>query len=95
MKEETGYHAVQWDYLGHFYSSPGLCTEQMHLYLARQLTSAAPAPADDEAITIELIPLTDAVARIERGEIVDAKTIVGLLRVWRLVNQAISQPGNR
>ena len=95
LKEETGYHAVQWDYLGHFYSSPGFCTEQMHLYLARQLTSAAPAPADDEAITIELIPLTDAVARIERGEIVDAKTIVGLLRVWRLVNQAISQPGNR
>lgn len=94
LKEETGYYAAQWEPLGYFYSSPGFSTEKMYLFLARQLTRAAASPEDDETITTERVPLADAVARIERGEIVDAKTIAGLLRVWKLlkVNQAIGQP---
>ncbi len=83
LKEETGYHAARWEPLGHFYSSPGFSTEKMYLYLASQLTFAEAAPEEDESISLELVPLAEAVSQIERGEIVDAKTIVGLLRVWR------------
>lgn len=85
LKEETGYTAAQWQALGYFYSSPGISTEKMYLYLARQLTAAQATPEEDEAITMVPVPLADALAMIERGEILDAKTIVGLLRVERLL----------
>lgn len=83
LSEETGYRASLWDLLGYFYSSPGISTEKMYLYLARNLTQAEANPEEDEEITVERVPLAGAVAMIERGEIVDAKSIVGLLRTWR------------
>jgi len=85
LKEETGYSAMQWKPLGYFFSSPGFCTEKMYLFLARQLTTGTATPEEDESIAVEWLPLAQAVDAIERGEIVDAKTMVGLLRVWKLV----------
>ncbi len=83
LKEETGYQAGQWEPLGYIYSSPGFSTEKMYLYVARQLTETQASPEEDEAITVEWVNLKDALDKIESGEIVDAKTIVGLLRVAR------------
>jgi ADP-ribose pyrophosphatase len=83
LKEETGYHAMQWEPLGYFYSSPGFSTEQMHLYLARELTQAGATPEEDEEITVEWVPLAQAISMIESGEIVDAKTIIGIYSVSR------------
>ncbi len=85
LQEETGYHAAQWQALGHFYSSPGICTEKMYLFLARRLTRGTASPEEDELIRAEFVPLSRALKMIERGEIADAKTIVGLLRVWKLL----------
>ena len=85
LKEETGYSAGEWKPLGFFFSSPGFCTEKMFLFLARGLTAGTATPEDDESITVEWLPLAEAVDAIERGEIVDAKTMVGLLRVWKLL----------
>ena len=85
LKEETGYSAMQWKPLGYFFSSPGFCTEKMYLFLARQLTTGTATPEEDESIAVEWLPLAQAVDAIERGEIVDGKTMVGLLRVWKLV----------
>ena len=83
LKEETGYSALQWEPLGYFFSSPGFCTEKMYLFLARQLTAGAASPEDDESIAVEWMPLAQAVDAIERGEIIDGKSMVGILRVWR------------
>jgi len=80
LSEETGYRAMQWEPLGMFYSSPGFCTEKMYLYLARHLTHGAAHPEADELLHVELVPWDHALAQITRGEIVDAKTIIGLLR---------------
>ncbi len=87
LKEETGYMAALWEPLGYFYSSPGFSTERMYLYLARQLTQTEAAPEEDEAITVETVPLAEAMDQIERGQIVDAKSILGLLRVWKMLRQ--------
>jgi ADP-ribose pyrophosphatase len=87
LKEETGYSAAQWEPMGSFFSSPGFCTERMFLFLARDLTAGMAAPEEDELITVEWLPLAQALDAIERGEIVDAKSMVGLLRVWRKLNQ--------
>lgn len=86
LKEETGYLALRWDNLGYFYSSPGFCTEKMYLYLARQLTQGTATPESDELIRVESIPLNQLTDQIQSGEILDAKTIVGLLRVHQLVH---------
>jgi ADP-ribose pyrophosphatase len=79
LREETGLTARRWDFLVRFFPSPGILTEEMFLYLARDLSQGAQELMGDEDITVETLPLEEAIARIETGEIADAKTIVGLL----------------
>ena len=88
LEEETGQRAGTWRYLGGFYTAPGFTDELMQLYLATDLVAAHEdrlGPDEDERIELELLPLADAVGLAERGEIADAKSIVGLLRVARLL----------
>lgn len=79
LREETGLTAGRMEFLTRFFPSPGILTEEMHLYLARDLTAGERALMDDEDIEIVRLPLVEARARIGTGEIADAKTIVGLL----------------
>ena len=87
LEEETGSRADTWRYVGSFYTAPGFTSELMHLYLATDLAAAdgdALHPDEDERLELYPIPFGDAVAMVERGEIRDAKSIVGLLWVARL-----------
>ncbi len=87
LEEETGYRAATWRYLGGFYTAPGFTSELMHLYLAMDLSPAHEGrlgPDEDERLELEAVPLREALAMADRGQIADAKTIVGLLRVDRL-----------
>ena len=87
LEEETGSRAGSWRYLGGFYTAPGFTSELMHLYLATDLTSTHEGgltPDEDERLELRPIPFKVAVAMAERGEIQDAKSIVGLLWVARL-----------
>lgn len=79
LKEETGYEAVEVVHVFSFYSSPGLSTEVMHVFLARGLRRSQASPEDDEAIEVVEVELEKAVEMIRRGEIVDGKTIASLL----------------
>ncbi len=81
LKEETGYSAQRWELLTSFYSSPGILTEEMRVYLARDLSAGTSHPEGDEDLQLEKLPLHEALTRVERGEIQDAKRIVGLLLV--------------
>jgi ADP-ribose pyrophosphatase len=77
----------RWRYLGGFYTAPGFTSELMHLYLATELTAADEGglhPDEDERLELYPTPFHDAIAMAERGEIRDAKSIVGLLWVARL-----------
>ena len=86
LGEETGYRAHSWRSLGRFWSAPGFTDELMHLYLATDLRPIEDysGPDVDERLEVERIPWRDAVAMAESGEIRDAKTLVGLLRLARL-----------
>jgi ADP-ribose pyrophosphatase len=81
LGEETGYSAQNWEYLAGFYTSPGFCTEYMHLFLATGLEPGEQAPEADETIEVIHIPLSQIPELITSGEICDAKSIAGLLRV--------------
>jgi len=95
LEEETGHRAERWERLTAFWTAPGFATERMTLYLA---TGLAPAdgerlgPDEDEALELVRLPWREAVAAAERGEIVDAKSLVGLL--W-LARRLEGPPGDR
>jgi ADP-ribose pyrophosphatase len=88
LGEETGHRAQTWRSLGHFWTAPGFTDELMHLYLATDLEPIAgySGPDVDERLEVERISWRDAVAMAERGDIHDAKTLVGLLRLARLAD---------
>jgi ADP-ribose pyrophosphatase len=81
--EETGYRAKKLEFLQPIYPSPGILDEKMHLYLATGLTPGPTAREEGEEIENLEVPWDEAIAMIDRGEIHDAKTIVGLLLVDR------------
>ncbi len=86
LEEETGMRAGSWTQLGSFYTAPGFTEELMHLYLATDLRPAGVGrlgPDDDENLLLERRPWRDAVAAIDAGDIVDAKSIVGLFWLAR------------
>jgi ADP-ribose pyrophosphatase len=86
LEEETGQDAAEWRKLGMFWTAPGFATELMHLYLARGLTTVRDTLGEDEDEQLELerIPVADLLAMADRGEIRDAKTLVGLFWLSRL-----------
>ena len=91
LEEETGSRAGTWRYLGAFYTAPGFTSELMHLYLATDLRAVHAGglePDEDERLELRPIPFGEAVAMAARGELRDAKSIVGLLRVARLRTSA-------
>jgi ADP-ribose pyrophosphatase len=80
LKEETGVEAKRWTPLGIYIPAPGIFTEVIHLYLARDLNVGAASPDADEELEIKWLPLQEAVGHIMRGEWNDGKTAMAL---WR------------
>jgi len=79
LEEEVGYKATEMVNLGEIYSAPAYCTEIIYLFLATGLIPGKQSLDDDEYIEIVTLPLDEAIAMVEKGEITDAKTVAGLL----------------
>ena len=79
LREETGYLPGKVERLGGFYSTPGYCTEYLHLYLATDLTPSPLQAEDTENIRLVRVPLGQISRLITSGSICDAKSIAGLL----------------
>ncbi|MCJ7425665.1 MAG: NUDIX hydrolase [Dehalococcoidales bacterium] len=79
MREETGFLPRKVAKLGGFYSSPGFCTEYLHLYLAGDLVTSPLQAEDSESISLVRVPLSQSPGLIASGAICDAKSIAGLL----------------
>jgi ADP-ribose pyrophosphatase len=86
LAEEAGQISGRWDYLGHCISSPGVFTEKVYLYLARNLTPTPSATEAAEVLEIHWVPLQEALQRAAAGDIVDSKTVFGLFRARYLLN---------
>ena len=63
LVEEAAMSGAHFESLGAYFSSPGVFTEVIHLYLATDLTPAASAPEASEVFQVEWWPLDQAVAR--------------------------------
>ncbi len=79
MREETGYLPRSIKRMGGFYSTPGFCTEYLHLYLATDLVPERLYASDTESIELVRVSLSQVAELINSGSICDAKSIAGLL----------------
>ncbi len=79
LREETGYLPRKVERLGGFYSTPGYCTEYLHLYLASDLVPSSLNAEDTESIKLVRVPISQIPGLITSGSICDAKSIAGLL----------------
>ena len=88
LEEETGLRAATWRHLITYFSAPGFTEEVMHVYLATDLSAADPdgrlGPDEDERLLLSWLPVPEAIAAIDRGDIRDAKSIIGLFSLERL-----------
>lgn len=87
LEEEGGAVAARWDSLGSYFSSPGVFTEVIHLFLARDLTSTHVRPEEHEVFHVEWRPLEDVIAMAESGELRDGKSLIGIFRANALLGK--------
>ncbi|MGH3427665.1 MAG: NUDIX domain-containing protein [Pseudonocardiaceae bacterium] len=84
--EELGYETLTLRRLCTFYTSPGGSSERIHLFqavisAATRIGSGGGNSAEQEDIELVEIPLNEVPALLASGDVVDAKTIIGLSRL--------------
>lgn len=85
LLEEAGYLAADWQVLADFFTSPGITSERLRVYLARGMTRVPDAERDyvpdhEEAhLTVEWAPLDVAVSRILAGNLHNGVMMIGVL----------------
>lgn len=79
LEEETGYRARKWSPLVEYYASPGFLGESMKVFLAEGLIAGDAHPEDDEQIEFRLVRLSEVLKMIEKGAILDGKTLTSVL----------------
>jgi len=88
LLEEAGYMAADWRVLADFFTTPGISSERLRVYLARGLTHVPDAERDyvpnhEEAhLTIEWAPLDVVVSRILAGNLHNGVMMVGVLTAF-------------
>ncbi|WP_445170342.1 NUDIX domain-containing protein [Mycolicibacterium sp. Dal123E01] len=87
LREETGLTAERWDVLIDLLSSPGFSDEALRVYLARILTDVGRPEADDEEadMTVDWVPIADAVQKVLSGEIVNSTAVAGILAAHAVI----------
>ncbi|MGD1108173.1 MAG: NUDIX hydrolase [Terracidiphilus sp.] len=86
LAEETGYRAKKWRPLVEYYASPGFLGESMKVFLAEGLEPGEAQPEADEQIELRLVKLSEVLKMIEKGAILDGKTLSSVLLYDRIKN---------
>lgn len=81
LKEETGLTATDWSELMHLHTTNSVSDERGIIYVARGLTQGETEFEECEDLLIRKMPLEEAVDRVLSGEITDALSVAGLLRL--------------
>lgn len=85
LLEEAGLVGAEWELLGgEVHLSNCITAERAYIYLVRGLSLvSAPTPEATERLQLRRVPLREALRRVDSGEIVDAVSVIGLLRAAR------------
>lgn len=87
LKEETGATPERFTDLGKLIVSPGAYGEVLYLYLAEGLDMGETSPDEDEFLDVIRTPFDEMVRRVLAGELSDAKTVAGILKVYAMRQQ--------
>ena len=87
LQEECGCTADRFEKLAQLYPTPAYCTEVIHIYRASGLHESVQKLDDGEFLDVLRIPFAQAVQMVMDGEISDAKTQIGILKL-HLLRQA-------
>jgi ADP-ribose pyrophosphatase len=88
LLEEAGYLAADWQVLADFFTSPGITSERLRVYLARGLRRVPDAereyvPDHEEAhLSIDWAPLDVVVSRILGGNLHNGVMMIGVLAAY-------------
>jgi len=85
LEEETGFRCKEIEKILEFFPVPGYSTEKIHVYIAKGLTKSKMNTEDDEQISVEILPMENALEKVRSGEIHDAKSICALFRAAELL----------
>ncbi|HEY8545673.1 MAG TPA: NUDIX hydrolase [Acidimicrobiales bacterium] len=97
LAEEAGLVAARWELLLTLHNSPGYSNEEILIYLARELDQVDDGfeferVFEEATMTTHRVPLDEAIAMVDRGEITNATTVAGLLAAWRRLRAASDAP---
>ena len=81
LREETGLQARSWREIGRYHLSNSVSDEEAVLYLATDLIRGPAAPDGTEELTIRWVTFDEVSSLLEKGEITDAMSVIGLQRV--------------
>jgi len=87
LQEEVGMFPGTVEPMGGFFVAPGYTSEYIHLFVCRDLRERQLDGDEDEDIEVHPVTLDEALKLIEAGRIVDAKSIIGLLRFATRANR--------
>ena len=87
LSEETGFTAEQFISLGKLYPSPGYCAEVLYIYLATGLKPGKMHLDPGEFLDVEKYSLDELTEMAMRGALIDAKTVVAVLKARRYFDE--------
>ena len=90
LGEECGLAAGAWEQGPSFFTAPGFCTERLTLFLATDLRGTDASGPDDELLERSWLGLPDAMAAVDDGRVIDAKSVAGIL--WLARRLAVASP---
>ena len=85
LKEETGLIASDWQELMKLHTSNSVTDERGLVYVARNLRQGETEFEETEDLLIQKLPLEEAIERVLNGEITDAISVAGLLKLKHLL----------
>ncbi|NOY55986.1 MAG: NUDIX hydrolase [Actinobacteria bacterium] len=79
-EEEIGFRPRRLTPLGSFYTTPGFSDERIWLFKGEDLEAVPVRPQgpEEEMAEIVRLPISEALRRVDDGEILDVKTLIGL-----------------
>ena len=90
LGEECGLAAATWEQGPSFFTAPGFCTERLTLFLATDLREDTFESPEDEELEMEWLPLAEAIAAVDDGLVIDAKSVAGILWLAHRLRSAAS-----
>jgi len=89
LLEECGIEARQWQKISEAHLSNSGTDERAIIYIARELSFHHSSPEETEVLQVEKIPFEELFQKVMRNEVMDAPTIIAVLKTKLLMQSGM------